>query len=394
MNENYYETADFSPIFKINPNFFRFRQIRLLKDGRMFKINYNIRNADQLKKVLMKYNPDKAYYMVSQFSNSTRVGAKQIVKQGYPIADNLFLQQKRIVFDIDTNPVENTQKLLEWLKKEGYEIEYIIKSGQKGFHVSIIRPLKISSPDPTEREALTLEENKKLVSRIIEAGIEIDPIVSNTRQIIKCPLSLSSDVVCEFVREGSLAIAYSKMTSVKTTLKGEKETKHNFSPNTDLSELLKVSNSVIGTKGNNILFLKYKLHELKDIETLTEHLKQLVAKYKLPDLYLFTSFSEEENHLVAICPKLFQKARLYKILKNEDKLSLTKYKHNIINIANLKHFSTIEGHNENQPISKGHLNFLNESLNLNITPHPTQTLAGNPQINYMVRTKQGEIYAK
>ena len=124
-----------------------------------------------------------------------------------------------VVFDIDMRPfcrsrLELARKealsLSEWITENtDLEIRHASFSGSKGFHIVAIDPDRspFEEPDPAKRELAIRENRKALLGRVIEAGHDVDPVVTaDTRRIIRVPGTLhgSTGWACSILGEGLL----------------------------------------------------------------------------------------------------------------------------------------------------------------------------------------------
>ncbi len=124
-----------------------------------------------------------------------------------------------VVFDIDMRPfcrsrLELARKealsLSEWITENtDLRIRHVSFSGSKGFHIVAIDPDRspFEEPDPVKREQVVRENRKALLGRVIEAGHDVDPVVTaDTRRIIRVPGTLhgSTGWACSILGEGLL----------------------------------------------------------------------------------------------------------------------------------------------------------------------------------------------
>ena len=124
-----------------------------------------------------------------------------------------------VVFDIDMRPFcrsrlelarKETLRLREWIAENtDLRIRHVSFSGSKGFHIVAIDPDRspFEEPDPVKREQVVRENRKSLLGRVIEAGHDVDPVVTaDTRRIIRLPGTLhgSTGWACSILGEGML----------------------------------------------------------------------------------------------------------------------------------------------------------------------------------------------
>ncbi len=358
----FYEKQDFSPLFKLDPKFFKWRQIRLmLSNGKFLKIRRNVSSPQALQKILLKFLPVKAYYMVARFSQPRSVGARDGPKgAGYVVADNCFLFQDEFVFDVDEDPEKNLPALISYLREKGFPIKYICFSGKRGYHVCIKRPIRLRIEDPRSREQLTLAHNKALIEDVLSRGIAVDD-TSNTRQIVKIPLSLDATTgnECFLVRNpfGFIGLGNLRRGDDREPF-AECNTEDGGgaspTPRPQFNLLLCVSNNVLGTRGQYVPFLKFEGAKKERVRAI---LKKIRERYGIGSFYVF----EDEEVFVAVSLEIVSFERLMKILRFAKQWgylnALRKYKHNLLELSFFKKpvAYTPRG---GRSISKGHLHLL------------------------------------
>jgi len=306
--QDYYENVDFSPLFKISPTFFKWRQIRVKikkRNGkyRMVKVNDQIKNPEDLKKAILSLIeqgsiPIKVYYQAARFIQPQSVGPR--IHKGYKYSPT-FLFRDWIVFDVDTLDKLQVLKLHELMK--GYKLIYCCFSGSRGYHVAYKIKVKCDIADPEIRELWYQNFLNEFVDSIIEKGIEVDEgPTKNVRGIYKVPLSLdlSSGKVCELEDINALVTRNANETALRGCNKGRVERAKVSSPATF------ILNKVNGTKDRFILVLNFK-----ELEGIKKKLTTLIKNYKLTDFYIYKSVRQYQ----AICLKALKKRRIEKIVR-------------------------------------------------------------------------------
>lgn len=343
--EEYYKSVDFQIVWDKLGDWLKFRQIRLLTENGFVKVKKTVRTAKDLKEIMMKYKPIKAFYTVAKFLNASRIGPRK-VKNGYQLASNLFLTQDKFVFDLDVNVKENLEKLLQFCEEYNYKIEYMIKSGH-GVHLSIFRPLECNIADPRQREKWFIEQNKKLIKQVQDYGVEIDSCIQNSRQIVKIPMSLSDGISCSFIhdaRELPISARKNELNSLNKECMVEEPRNSHSSINP-----INISSSVLGTK-LHVPILSFYLNQLDETK---EKIKRLIKKHNLTDCYILG----DTNHLYMICLKPLQEKKLVKLLNYSNFKFFKRYHYLFLGIDGLKYLTTIPGDN-NQVISQAHYLYL------------------------------------
>ena len=158
--------------------------------------------------------PTDVYVSTSSWLDPVNLPKLKDSKRPSPI-----LIDHMVVFDIDMRPfcrsrLELARKealsLSEWITENTeLEIRHASFSGSKGFHIVAIDPDRspFEEPDPVKRELAVRENRKALLGRVIEAGYDVDPVVTaDTRRIIRVPGTLhgSTGWACSILGEGLL----------------------------------------------------------------------------------------------------------------------------------------------------------------------------------------------
>jgi len=158
--------------------------------------------------------PTDVYVSTSSWLDPVNLPRLKDSKRPSPI-----LIDHMVVFDIDMRPFcrsrlelarKETLRLSEWITENtDLRIRHVSFSGSKGFHIVAIDPDRspFEEPDPVKREQVVRENRKSLLRRVIEAGHDVDPVVTaDTRRIIRLPGTLhgSTGWACSVLGEGML----------------------------------------------------------------------------------------------------------------------------------------------------------------------------------------------
>ena len=158
--------------------------------------------------------PTDVYVSTSSWLDPVNLPRLKDSKRPSPI-----LIDHMVVFDIDMRPFcrsrlelarKETLRLSEWIAENtDLRIRHVSFSGSKGFHIVAIDPDRspFEEPDPVKREQVVRENRKSLLGRVIEAGHDVDPVVTaDTRRIIRLPGTLhgSTGWACSVLGEGML----------------------------------------------------------------------------------------------------------------------------------------------------------------------------------------------
>ncbi len=218
------------------------------------------------------------------------------------MTDNLFLGQPDFVVDLDEHPWGDLYAVLGWLEqKPEFRLNYIIESGGGGIHVSFRRPFDGASLAPGERERLAERMNENIVAELRSAGVSIDPIVTNPRQIVNIPLSLDarSGRVCRFVdfhapvrgpgnRSGPPGLDDAKNRRALRRCnveqgEGARDAGRRAGVSDPPTFFTAVRSSICGTKGLHVPILELG----RELDCAEETARRLIRRFNLSDVYLF-----------------------------------------------------------------------------------------------------------
>jgi DNA primase catalytic subunit len=385
--KEYYKKKEFSELLSITD--LKWRHFRfMLKNGRFLKINRQIKNGNDLKRLILRHMPLDVYYSTSCYLDPTSVTART-EKNKY----STIIIYNDIVFDIDFSPVsiynlnkarKEALKVIEFMKE--FKLKYIAFSGSKGFHLVYEDNIKESIPDPLKREKSTIERRKQLVAEMKLKGIHIDSAITvDTRRIFRVPGTVNSKtgMVCSLITKeqldsgmdkilekvecvGDFKMRYFNLLGYFPKLKFWRK-KNNTTYETHYATY--INNSVLGIKNRYIPFIEYPM--IKEQRAL--HLfEDIVKKYKLPNMIVF----KVKEGYCGVCLKSMQKRELLKILvktKSENINFFRKYRHNLLELDKsltektsnqLKKPVAVINGSENSFFSKGHYVFFSKLCNL------------------------------
>ena len=398
----YYEKCDFPELVENS----QWRQYRfILWDETGKKVRDKISDKEKLRKWLLRYLPKAAYCTTSTWLNPVNIGKREEYrKPHFRIGDNIILNHD-LIFDIDNSDLEQSRKitiqLIEFMENLNYKVKKIIFTGGKGFHVWFNDFEKIEIANPREREYFYMAHRKEILSKVVNAGILVDPVVtSNTRCIVRVPGTVhwKTGFVASYVTKEQLNKPILELLKEIPRAWPEKKFKqksgdksrvwYNITESPDYWKNWSsynayfVKNNVQGTKDRYVLFLRFKHIWLDGV---IKRLKEIQERFNLTDIYVFGS--EVRHRYSAICLKTMQLRRINKIIKvsdSVDKISSSKSSYlQVSNFFNEKgekigddfKFITVirafPGVNERNFVSKGHLKLL-EKLKVPLSKYPLQ----------------------
>ncbi len=200
---------DLSWLNKPTRHQFRWRTL----SGRWITSRKRISSGKSLVKTFQSM-PTDVYVSTSSWLDPVNLPRLKDSKRPSPI-----LIDHMVVFDIDVRPfcISSLEKarreslaLIEWISENtDLEIKHVSFSGSKGFHIVTFDPdrSQFEEPDPVKREQLVRASRMLIQERVIEAGHNVDPVVTaDTRRIIRLPGTLhgSTGWACSILEEGWL----------------------------------------------------------------------------------------------------------------------------------------------------------------------------------------------
>ena len=265
-----------------------------------------------------------------------------------------------IVFDIDRKPLtiktlEEGRKiansLLEYMEENhDHELISISFSGGKGFHLIFkdAKREKFLIEDLAKREQTVIEQRKALLDEVLEAGFDVDKLVTaDTRRIIRLPGTLHGTTgwCCTRITRNMLSIPVKKfhtlprhekakdipkksnLWNVLQKLPSPSKSKDDAKTEKQLTSILEmqVSSQVVGVSNRSsfIAWLPNKLTEKED-----NHLFSRMRELGWTPIYKFKNQKED----LIIVPRAINTPQLRNFF---EKNSLHKYANKIKNLGHL-----------------------------------------------------------
>ena len=221
------EKSDFSKFYKTNdlelswvekPGRHQFRW-RLVNNN-WITASRRFRGSEKLSETLSKQGSRDVYIGTSSWLNPI-----QLPKKSDSESEPAVLLDHWIVFDIDRKPLtiktlEEGRKiansLLEYMEENhDHELISISFSGGKGFHLIFkdTKREKFLIEDLAKREQTVIEQRKALLDEVLEAGFDVDKLVTaDTRRIIRLPGTLHGTTgwCCTRITRNMLSIPVKK----------------------------------------------------------------------------------------------------------------------------------------------------------------------------------------
>ena len=221
------EKSDFSKFYKTNDLDLSWvekpgrHQIRWrLVNNNWITASRRFRGSEKLSKTLSKQGSRDVYIGTSSWLNPI-----QLPKKSDSESEPAVLLDHWIVFDIDRKPLtiktlEEGRKiansLLEYMEENhDHELISISFSGGKGFHLIFkdTKREKFLIEDLAKREQTVIEQRKALLDEVLEAGFDVDKLVTaDTRRIIRLPGTLHGTTgwCCTRITRNMLSIPVKK----------------------------------------------------------------------------------------------------------------------------------------------------------------------------------------
>ena len=221
------EKSDFSKFYKTNdlelswvekPGRHQFRW--RLVNNTWITASRRFRGSEKLSEILSKQGSRDVYIGTSSWLNPI-----QLPKKSDSESEPAVLLDHWIVFDIDRKPLtiktlEEGRKiansLLEYMEENhDHELISISFSGGKGFHLIFkdTKREKFLIEDLAKREQTVIEQRKALLDEVLEAGFDVDKLVTaDTRRIIRLPGTLHGTTgwCCTRITRNMLSIPVKK----------------------------------------------------------------------------------------------------------------------------------------------------------------------------------------
>lgn len=199
------DKADFSEFYKTNSPDLSWvekpgrHQIRWrMFDNKWITATRRFRDSNKLSTTLSDQAARDVYIGTASWLNPVQLPKKNDIDKEPPV-----LLDHWIVFDIDRKPLtmktleegrKITNSLLEYMEeKHEHKLISISFSGGKGFHLIFkdLQRQKFLIEDLSKREEVVIEHRKALLNEVLEAGFDVDKLVTaDTRRIIRLPGTL------------------------------------------------------------------------------------------------------------------------------------------------------------------------------------------------------------
>lgn len=404
------------------------KQYRIfLNTGKMIKIKKHLRTPQDLYKEILALERQRRlklgqikgiYYSLCSWLNPEKIGARN--QPGY-IADRLLIKDI-IGTEIDMPDLEDARlealKLLAWAKNNGYEPDSINFSGNKGFHIPLVRKAGVMPQNPEARLNAATQIRKILISELHKAGIEVCPdSLPDVFRIFRVvgTLHVKSGRLCWPVTETMLKnnpsdwlIDHipqigegSPLISGRTRemMMGERIPLRPPCSTTGIATergqtvyvQTFLSNKVYGTKDRYIPIFKYTGMKLATVQAI---LKKVAKDYRMAETILF----EYRKKIFGVCLQAFEPRRLDKILKaakSENINEFARYRKSRMPVTDynsysfpLKYLGRVESRNDLAAISRGHFEFFNIACELEAKD---RRFLGNARLGFSTVKGKGEI---
>jgi hypothetical protein len=331
----------------------RFRHFRLLQPhGPFLKVRDRIRNAETLRRWLIRYRPIDVYYSASCWLSPESLGRRGKT----PLSSNIFLSSD-IVFDIDRESFgiasiesarRDTLRLIQFCQSAGIQVKYIAFSGSKGFHVSCRDPYRYLDQDPYVREEMARSFRREIASQVAEEGITIDTkVTTDTRRIIRVPGTVNSKTgyVCTVLDEKQIGepaakiLKYIPRLSIaappipvmgdESPLRGPRMTPWLMNrtgvrsePQSHFSYATFLLSHVPGIQ-RQVPFFTYPAR--RSVAGIRDELQGIQEMYGLSDIHMFRA----DDSISAVCFRTFPLERLKKIVmasSSQNRAAILKYR--------------------------------------------------------------------
>ena len=371
---DYYKTAKLD----LEPN----PQWRLFKiqchDGKWKIIRNQIRNPEQLRKILVKEAPINVFC-----STSTWLNPLNIEKRSYKYADHLFLDNLVFV-DIDEHNESEFNAVKRFFReRERYTHWKDVNSGN-GYGLYYFDTKKIEDPDPLKRLELVTRRRKRLAQEMKHAGINfdwrmlVDPYrisrvigtLNDGEKIcheIDGPLSFSRETKNWSMKGKSLKALKPHHNTVQTGGQAGDRDIASWKLS-DQYFFVAIDAQINGTRNKYCIFIikpeDYKYRKFIKL------LKKLQILYKLSDFYIFETKKGAKKYYTALCLKGVDKERLLKILRRSRSINFGSFKK--YNHAWIKTSRSIGNNGEvmnDQPVFKKVLEYDRNRHHFHSKPH-------------------------
>ncbi len=336
----FYQTSQLH--LKDNPQW-RLFKIQL-EDGIWKTINNQIRDEEQLRKILIEYSPINVFSSCSAWLNPLK-----IEHPSYKYADALFLYND-VFIDMDNKDKQLFNDTVNWFSNtDRFELRRGVDSGN-GFHQYYQDNKKIIERDPIKRYKLVQKEREELAEYLRDSELDVDFEMTRDLTRISRVVGTLNDGTepCTLLYDPRMGVGSERLIADegkqihRRILEGMREPDQARPSTFNYWYWNYIDTYVEGTKlkdkrgklcGRYCIFIK-KDKSLVDITKFINKLKFLQNLYKLPEFYIFETWNTYE----AICPEAHQYKRVLKILKqikSKNYNSFQKYHHYWIRTSNI-----------------------------------------------------------
>ncbi len=297
-----------------------------LADGRVIRIRDRIRDADDLRRYLLRYCPAEAVYSGALWLDPRRIGPYSKERN---LSENGIFLSSDLIFDVDATDLEDARKaalsLIALMEGRGHPLEWIRFTGSKGFHLCFgagNHARSISSiADPRERERQSVRMRKDILAQIAGARKDILPFIDersflNTRGFFRLEGTVNALTgrVCRRITREELADGMARILEGTMTVKDmPRASMHGDEPARmrDLRLELDrhgqtqvhdydayfVSNIVTGLSDRYVPILRYRNRTLLEVAA---DVRGLQSRFFLSDFQLFRTDTKDEYYAVCL----------------------------------------------------------------------------------------------
>lgn len=307
-----------------------------LYDGKWSNIKNQIRNVEQLRKVLIKTTPINVFSSTSSWLNPLNTE-----NRSYRGSVNRILLDNLVFIDIDKHDPTILNHIVDYFKNNPRYKFWKAKDSGNGYGVYYEDTKKIPIKDPRKRVRWLKIERIKLVMDMVDKGISdfdwrmiIDPFrVSRVIGTLN-----EGEKICKEINVPLVRTEESPERSEKTDEREEK-----IVPNPPITEYRKSALTGLGSSSYYFyVFIDSQIHGIKEKHCVfiakrkefgyprfVKLLKKLQSMYRLSDFYIF----ETAKQYTALCVKGVHEKRYLRILRQAKAANLNsfvKYRHSWI----------------------------------------------------------------
>ena len=315
-----------------------------------WKLFFNIRNGEQLRRILMAYSPINAYCSITQWLNPKNTEHPSYMADRIPLDSELWIEVDK------TNckePAKQIAKIHNYLNNR-YKFNRSIISGQGAYLYYEMPYSKISNP--TKRLKYYKQIRYNLISELYNKPFKIDAWL-NTKGKLQSPcfdnfrvtrmensIRLNGLICKEFNISHPPEMGATPNDHIATEHKNGGEKRPGV-----ISPYYFITNKV--NMNNYITHLRIHKHNFS-----IDRLKYIINQYNLSDIYIF----EDKDYYDCLSLKLVSQIRLMKILRQSGATNInvfSKYSYSWIKV-HTKYLGKLEGNN-NCVVSNSHNWYLN-----------------------------------